>query len=44
LLFPSAEAFTAHQDFADALCVILDNNLGDVSGIDLRATRMSSIS
>ena len=36
LLFPSAEAFTSHIDFSNAVCVLLDINLGDVSGIDLR--------
>ena len=36
LLFPSAEAFAKHSDFGNALCVVLDINLGDGSGIDLR--------
>jgi FixJ family two-component response regulator len=36
LLFPSAEAFANHNDFDRALCVVLDINLGDVSGIALR--------
>jgi FixJ family two-component response regulator len=36
LLFPSAEAFADHRDFANAACVLLDINLGDVSGIDIR--------
>jgi FixJ family two-component response regulator len=36
LLFPSAEAFTSYSDFSNAVCVLLDINLGDVSGIDLR--------
>jgi FixJ family two-component response regulator len=36
LLFPSAEAFANHNDFANAVCVVLDINLGDVSGIELR--------
>jgi FixJ family two-component response regulator len=36
VLFPSAEAFANHGDFDRAICVILDINLGDVSGIDLR--------
>ena len=36
LLFPSAEAFTSHGDFGDAACIILDINLGDGSGIELR--------
>ena len=36
VLFPSAEAFATHRDFEEAVCVLLDINLGDVSGIDLR--------
>ena len=36
LLFSSAEAFATHSDFEEAVCVLLDINLGDVSGIDLR--------
>ena len=36
LLFPSAEAFANHSDFDGAICVLLDINLGDVSGIDVR--------
>jgi len=36
LLFPSAEAFTNQSDFDGALCVVLDINLGDGSGIELR--------
>ena len=36
LLFPSAEAFENHSDFDTAVCVLLDINLGDVSGIELR--------
>jgi FixJ family two-component response regulator len=36
LLFPSAEAFANHDDFDRAVCVLLDINLGDVSGIELR--------
>jgi FixJ family two-component response regulator len=35
-LFPSAEAFANHGDFDRAVCVLLDINLGDVSGIELR--------
>ena len=35
-LFSSAEAFKNHTDFEEALCVILDINLGDGSGIELR--------
>ena len=36
LLFPSAEAFKNHTDFEQAACVILDINLSDGSGIELR--------
>jgi CheY-like chemotaxis protein len=36
LLFPSAEAFANHRGFENAACVLLDINLGDVSGIELR--------
>ena len=36
LLFPSAEEFADHSDFGSAICVLLDINLGDVSGIELR--------
>ena len=36
LLFPSAEAFKNHSDFETAACVILDINLKDGSGIELR--------
>ena len=36
LLFSSAEAFANHSDFEDAVCVLLDINLGDGSGIELR--------
>jgi FixJ family two-component response regulator len=36
VLFPSAEAFANHGDFDRAVCVLLDINLGDVSGIELR--------
>jgi FixJ family two-component response regulator len=36
MLFPSAEAFRNHGDFKKAVCVILDINLGDGSGIELR--------
>ena len=35
-LFPSAEAFANHSDFDRVLCVLLDIDLGDVSGIELR--------
>ena len=36
VLFSSAEAFKNHTDFEQAVCVILDINLDDGSGIDLR--------
>ena len=36
LLFPSAEAFKSHTEFEQAACVILDINLNDGSGIELR--------
>ncbi len=36
VLFPSAEAFANHGDFNRVICVVLDINLGDVSGIDVR--------
>ncbi len=36
VLFPSAETFTDHGDFDRVICVLLDIDLGDVSGIDLR--------
>ena len=36
VLFSSAKAFENHSDFETAVCVILDINLGDESGIDLR--------
>ena len=36
LLFSSAEAFAEHRDFKSVLCVILDINLGDGSGIEQR--------
>ena len=36
VLFPSAEAFAKQNDFDGVACVILDIDLGDVSGIDLR--------
>jgi FixJ family two-component response regulator len=31
-----AEAFANHSDFDRVVCVLLDINLGDVSGIELR--------
>ena len=36
LPFTSAETFANQSDFDRALCVVLDINLGDGSGIDLR--------
>jgi len=36
ILFSSAEAFKNHTDFEIATCVILDINLKDGSGIELR--------
>jgi len=36
VLFQSAEAFQNHDDFDQALCVILDINLNDESGIEVR--------
>jgi FixJ family two-component response regulator len=36
VLFPSAEAFKSHNDFESAICIILDINLNDGSGIELK--------
>ena len=36
LLFQSAEAFRNQEDFDEAACVLLDINLGDELGIELR--------
>ena len=36
VLFDSAEALRNHEDFGEAFCIILDINLSDASGIDLR--------
>ena len=36
MLFPSAEAFANHSDFESAVCVLLDIDLGDESGIEVR--------
>jgi FixJ family two-component response regulator len=36
VLFPSAKAFENHGDFEKAICIILDINLTDGSGIELR--------
>jgi FixJ family two-component response regulator len=34
--FSSAEAFKKHTDFETAVCIVLDINLNDGSGIELR--------
>lgn len=36
ILFASAEAFQHHHDFGEGICVILDVNLNDDSGIEVR--------
>ena len=36
ILFSSAQAFKSHSDFEKAACVILDIDLPDGSGIELR--------
>jgi len=36
LLFSSAEAFRNHRDFGNVACALLDIDLGDGSGIELR--------
>jgi FixJ family two-component response regulator len=36
VLFSTADAFQMHNDFDDAVCVILDVDLHDTSGIDVR--------
>jgi FixJ family two-component response regulator len=36
LPFSSAEDFANHNDFDEAVCVLLDINLGDVSGFEVR--------
>jgi FixJ family two-component response regulator len=36
ILFASAEAFQNNDDFEEALCIIMDINLNDESGIELR--------
>ena len=36
ILFSSAQAFKSHTDFEKTACVILDINLNDGSGIELR--------
>jgi FixJ family two-component response regulator len=35
LLFPSAETFIKHDDFDKAACILLDINIGQVSGIEV---------
>jgi FixJ family two-component response regulator len=42
LLFSSPEAFENHNDFDKAVCVLLDIDLGDVSGIELRHRLMAN--
>jgi FixJ family two-component response regulator len=37
LLFQSANAFRDHDDFAQAICVVLDIQLGSESGIEVRS-------
>jgi FixJ family two-component response regulator len=36
VLFSTADAFQMHDNFDDAVCVILDVHLNDTSGIDVR--------
>jgi FixJ family two-component response regulator len=36
LLFSSANAFASHNDFDNVVCVLLDVNLGEASGIEQR--------
>jgi FixJ family two-component response regulator len=36
VLFPSASAFQNHGDFDQVVCVVLDVNLDDESGIEVR--------
>jgi FixJ family two-component response regulator len=36
LLFPSADAFRNHRDFENVACIVLDIDLGDGSGIELK--------
>ena len=36
LLFPSAKALQAHDDFGGAICVVLDIQLNGESGIEVR--------
>jgi FixJ family two-component response regulator len=37
VLFDSAKSLQDHEDFSQAFCIILDIDLGDVSGIELRS-------
>ncbi|MEA2822992.1 MAG: hypothetical protein QOJ86_4996 [Bradyrhizobium sp.] len=34
-LFPTADAFEKHRDFENAVCILLDIDLGNRSGIEL---------
>lgn len=36
VVFASAEAFRRHEDYEKAICIVLDVNLNDGSGIELR--------
>ena len=36
VMFSSAEAFANHSDFNGVICVLLDIDFGDVSGIEVR--------
>lgn len=36
VLFSTAESFQKHDNFESALCIVLDINLNDESGIELR--------
>lgn len=36
VLFPSADAFRKHDNFEQAICVVLDIHLNDKSGIEVR--------
>lgn len=36
IVFSSAEAFQQHRDFDEGICIILDINLNDDSGIEVR--------
>jgi FixJ family two-component response regulator len=42
VLFNSAQALRNHKDFEAAFCIILDINLSDGSGIDLRNQLMAA--